>query len=602
MRRLSATVVVTLIALPAVAQRSVTFPDPLPSSFIQKQEPFGSVFSGGQRVQLVYAAELLGVDYPVRIQRLRFRRYSSSSTTTGWIHQAVCSLSTSPVRWNALTTSFANHVGKDVRYIFNGTLKANSTVWFIDFNLATPFLYDPRQGDLCFDIVRGIGGADGSGCRNGISTAPFSANRLVGQATSATGQLDSAATSKYGFANVCEVTFIPAAKLQADFTASPKSGESPLTVQFKDRSYSEAVGGVTSWAWDFDGDQVIDSTKQHPVHVFSTSRLDHYFDVSLTVSDSSSPASTLVKKACVRVNPAIAKDAIFGKSSYSKSAPGPVSMPSWRYSQGGSLGEGYGYYFQAPTNMTLRGAEVPNEVRKAQQTILVFQYPAIVSPPAGTYKVQPSDILLWAEGAPAGSVVELSSRKNIPVGTWIGVLGATHDANPRTIWKSFANSASTSFLGNTAELKPLRGGRFIGDKGLMNTFPQSGLISRVWLYLDAQRSALGPELSSYGDPVLGTTPQLCARGHLVGAQGSMLFLASGRAASPIPTAFGEVQIQPPVLLSLLLTGGAVDVPIAIPNHKHLKGLSLHWQSLVFDLRSGTTGMSNGVHWYLGTAQ
>jgi PKD repeat protein len=48
----------------------------------------------------------------------------------------------------------------------------------------------------------------------------------------------------------------------ADFTATPLSGNDPLLVQFSDVS----LLSPTSWAWDFDGDQIIDSTAQNPTH------------------------------------------------------------------------------------------------------------------------------------------------------------------------------------------------------------------------------------------------------------------------------------------------------------------------------------------------
>ena len=70
----------------------------------------------------------------------------------------------------------------------------------------------------------------------------------------------------------------------ANFTAGPLDGPLPLTVQFSDRS----AGNVTSWAWDFDNDGTVDSTDQHPSHVFTTTGS---FDVKLTVSDGTNPNS-----------------------------------------------------------------------------------------------------------------------------------------------------------------------------------------------------------------------------------------------------------------------------------------------------------------------
>src|SRR5439155_21098808 len=45
----------------------------------------------------------------------------------------------------------------------------------------------------------------------------------------------------------------------ADFSGSPTSGTAPLTVQFTDQS----TGNPTSWAWDFQGDGMVDATEQN---------------------------------------------------------------------------------------------------------------------------------------------------------------------------------------------------------------------------------------------------------------------------------------------------------------------------------------------------
>lgn len=72
------------------------------------------------------------------------------------------------------------------------------------------------------------------------------------------------------------------------FSATPTAGASPLEVQFTDQTYSSDPGGVTSWAWDFNGDSVVDSTLQHPICTFGCGS----HSVSLTVTDASHPAAT----------------------------------------------------------------------------------------------------------------------------------------------------------------------------------------------------------------------------------------------------------------------------------------------------------------------
>lgn len=65
------------------------------------------------------------------------------------------------------------------------------------------------------------------------------------------------------------------APLTADFTATPTTGETPLTVQFTDQS----VGNISSWLWDFgDGST---SSAQNPTHTYTSSG---NFTVSLTIT------------------------------------------------------------------------------------------------------------------------------------------------------------------------------------------------------------------------------------------------------------------------------------------------------------------------------
>lgn len=51
----------------------------------------------------------------------------------------------------------------------------------------------------------------------------------------------------------------------ANFTATPLSGNAPLTVVFTDTS----TGSPTGWSWDFANDGVYDSTEQNPTHIYS---------------------------------------------------------------------------------------------------------------------------------------------------------------------------------------------------------------------------------------------------------------------------------------------------------------------------------------------
>jgi len=66
---------------------------------------------------------------------------------------------------------------------------------------------------------------------------------------------------------------------EADFAATPTTGQVPVEVQFTDYSSSD-IGG---WRWDFNSDGVVDSTLQNPQYTYTEAGT---YTVSLTVSNS----------------------------------------------------------------------------------------------------------------------------------------------------------------------------------------------------------------------------------------------------------------------------------------------------------------------------
>lgn len=64
---------------------------------------------------------------------------------------------------------------------------------------------------------------------------------------------------------------------KADFIAEPTTGEGVTVVQFSDQS----TGEITSWAWDFNGDDITDSTLQNPTYTYGR---DGLYSVTLTIA------------------------------------------------------------------------------------------------------------------------------------------------------------------------------------------------------------------------------------------------------------------------------------------------------------------------------
>jgi PKD repeat protein len=86
----------------------------------------------------------------------------------------------------------------------------------------------------------------------------------------------------------------------ADFIAEPLSGDAPLTVQFTDMS----AGDVYSWAWDFDGNGVVDSTEQNPSFTYTEPGL---YTITLSINDGE---TYITKQDMINVDPVDINDEI----------------------------------------------------------------------------------------------------------------------------------------------------------------------------------------------------------------------------------------------------------------------------------------------------
>jgi len=82
----------------------------------------------------------------------------------------------------------------------------------------------------------------------------------------------------------------------ANFTASPASGYSPLSVDFTDLSTSN--DGIATWLWDFGDNNT--SPLPNPTHEYAT---DGLFTVSLTVTEADTDFDTMVKTDHIMVLP-----------------------------------------------------------------------------------------------------------------------------------------------------------------------------------------------------------------------------------------------------------------------------------------------------------
>ncbi len=240
-----------------------------------------------------------GIAYPILINDLKWRTNGTTTLTTGGTYSnVVCEMSTSPLDQSAQTTTFATNHGADLATVFSGTATvqpsngATPGVYYVDLPI-TPFLYDPSLGDLVIDVHFPAGSWTGTSA-GALDCQTTGA--LVSRMYNLTSDTAPTGTFQANVGPVMEIDYNPASGLYSNFSANVTSGPSPLTVNFTDGTFSSDPGGVTAWAWDFDGDAIIDSTAQNPSFTYTTCGS---FDVTLTTFDASHPPSTLTKTAFI---------------------------------------------------------------------------------------------------------------------------------------------------------------------------------------------------------------------------------------------------------------------------------------------------------------
>jgi len=127
----------------------------------------------------------------------------------------------------------------------------------------------------------------------------------------------------------------------ANFTATPTSGNAPLTVNFTDQS----TGTVSSYSWDFDNDGTVDSTEQNVSHTYISAG---NYTVSLTVANEEGNDSEVKTEYIVVSEPLPgAPVADFAATPTSGDAPltvnftdastGTVSSYSWDFDNDGTI-------------------------------------------------------------------------------------------------------------------------------------------------------------------------------------------------------------------------------------------------------------------------
>ena len=142
--------------------------------------------------------------------------------------------------------------------------KAPLTVKFTDQSTGSPTSWNWSFGDGATSIQQ-----------NPTHTCSSAGNYTVNLTVSSEAGMTT--ETKTGYININSVS----SNLAASFSASPTSGNAPLSVAFTDTS----TGSLASWNWSF-GDGV--TSIQNPTHVYSSSG---NYNVRLTVSNGNETAS-----------------------------------------------------------------------------------------------------------------------------------------------------------------------------------------------------------------------------------------------------------------------------------------------------------------------
>jgi PKD repeat protein len=590
-----------------------------------------------------------GANYPILISQLRYRADAATATTTwagGTWPQVRIDMATCPVDYLAVTSTFANNLGPNVATVHNGPVTVaggtgNGTgipgPWYITIPLSTPFLYDPSLGgDLVVDIYQdGTGWTGTSRAADHVSTGtpgPLGSriyNTATGALTAATG------TVGLNYGAVTEFTYLPAAGLYPNFTATPVSGPVNTNVAFTNTTYTSDPGGVLAWQWDFENDNVVDSTLQNPTHVYPTEGL---YSVRLVATDLQHGSVTVIRNNLIAID---AVDASFSANvvsgttvQFTDTSTGNPTSWAWDFQNDGlvdsnlqnpvfvypaagayncrltvtdafstdttivNLGIGIipqpvfastfsgtaatrGFWLQAPTRFSITSLQVPDETNNGTQNVAVYRLAG--APPVFSASAT-GGLEFFAGSQPSNAPIPCAI--SFDAGEYVGILGA---CGTTTMLNSYGNPAgpfASSVLGVPCTLT-----RFIMQFNLLTTAGNAaysqepgGQLSRINTGVSAAVGlqygtgtpspyAPAPRLKTTALPILGQNAVLSFSTDDAAVIG-IVAAGFGRANLPTPLGtllIGSVDFTDVINGAALLTPGTYTYSFAIPNNPALQG-------------------------------
>ncbi|MCP4968225.1 MAG: PKD domain-containing protein, partial [bacterium] len=280
-----------------------------------------------------------------------------------------------------------------------------------------------------------------------------------------------------------EIELVIVDELKASFTASSNAITSGTNVVFTDTS----TGNPTAWAWDLDGDGMVDSNVQNPNFTYTAPGV---VTVTLTASNAAFSGEVATNTIEVDTIPMLPYYRTFSNS-----------------------GQTRGYWFVTPVGFSITGLQVPDEQGSGLQNVAVAK---IAGTTTTTY-----DTMFEAFAAPASQVLPTSI--SFEAGDTVYVLGA---AGPLT---RLANSYSAASGPSTVLGQPITLARATYDNivtspisagGQTLGLSTSGNIARTYTVVsdatgvdygtasDNGNNLGAPELTTKTLPVVGTTAEL----------------------------------------------------------------------------------------------
>ncbi|MHC4922225.1 MAG: hypothetical protein ACYTKC_21880 [Planctomycetota bacterium] len=286
-----------------------------------------------------------------------------------------------------------------------------------------------------------------------------------------------------------------------------------------------------------------------------------------------------------------------------------------------------GFFFQAPIDFEVTGAQVPDETKKGKQMVAFYK---LTAAPAAYPASTPATPVFFKTGVASGQVIAISPSLKFKKGDWFGVLGACGAISPSLKFKkgdwfgvlgacgpntgTVFNSYGAGMFKSSVLGMPVTLARFIMQKNIAAVSGVGGVsaagtgsIARVRVYVKGHGASVnygqGSVTATPGElagsdpnpPSIGTTAALVVKPGSATNSGGLLGLGTKRII--IVTPAGTFLNIPhwavlPIPGPIPTTGSKIN--IAIPKDNTLLGVVVTFQAAI--IKGSIFTLTNGVEW------